>query len=129
MGGLVRMGKPGYLEPVVRRAVEDAKWCSADPVCMEMGRSGGQGPDGCNPAACHNCGLVPETACEQFNRFLDSGVVIGDLHDRTLGFLKAFLEKVDLLQTAHFGFLFRERGEPGGGLSTYCPDHSFREPL
>ena len=45
MGGLVRMGRPGYLEPVVRRAVEEARWCSADPVCMEMARYGGQGPD------------------------------------------------------------------------------------
>ena len=55
MGGLVRMAKPGYLEPVVRRAIESARWCSADPVCMEMGDSGGQGPDSCNLAACHNC--------------------------------------------------------------------------
>jgi hypothetical protein len=86
MGGLVRMGKPGYLEPAIRRAMESAQWCSADPVCMEMGRSGGQGPDGCNLAACHNCGLVPETACEQFNRFLDRGVIVGDLDDRELGF-------------------------------------------
>ena len=45
MGGLVRMEKPGYLEPVIRRAIENARWCSADPVCMEMGSSGGQGPD------------------------------------------------------------------------------------
>jgi len=89
MGGLVRMGKPGYLEPAIRRAIEGAQWCSADPVCMEMGHAGGQGPDGCNLAACHNCGLVPETACEQFNRFLDRGVVVGDLADRELGFFSA----------------------------------------
>ena len=90
MGGLVRMGKPGYLEPAIRRAVETAQWCSADPVCMEMGRSGGQGPDGCNLAACHNCGLVPETACEQFNRFLDRGLVVGEMTDRGLGYFSGF---------------------------------------
>lgn len=78
MGGLVRMGKRGDIEPVIAKALDEAKWCSADPVCMEMGRSGGQGPDSCNLAACHSCALVPETACEEFNRFLDRALVIGD---------------------------------------------------
>ena len=76
MGGLVRMGKPGELEPIVRRALEGARWCSADPVCAEAGEVGGQGPDSLNLAACHNCALVPETACEEFNRFLDRRMVI-----------------------------------------------------
>jgi hypothetical protein len=86
MGGLVNMGTRGNLEPVVRRALDKARWCSADPVCMEMGAEGGQGPDSCNLAACHNCALVPETACEEFNRFLDRALVIGDLHRKDLGF-------------------------------------------
>ena len=86
MGGLVRMGKPGYIEPVIRRALEGAQWCSADPVCMEMGRLNGQGPDSCNLAACHNCALVPETACEEFNRFLDRALVIGEIANPDLGF-------------------------------------------
>jgi hypothetical protein len=86
MGGLVRMGKAGYLEPLIRRSLEGALWCSADPVCMEMGASGGQGPESCNLAACHNCALVPETACEDFNRFLDRALVVGDVKNRNLGF-------------------------------------------
>lgn len=86
MGGLVRMGKPDYFEPVVRSLLESASWCSADPVCMEVGEKGGQGPDSCNLAACHSCALVPETACEEFNRFLDRGVVVGDINNRTIGF-------------------------------------------
>jgi hypothetical protein len=86
MGGLVRMGQPGYLEPMIRRALEAASWCSADPVCMEMGRRGGQGPDSCNLAACHGCALVPETACERFNRFLDRACVVGDIDGPGLGF-------------------------------------------
>jgi hypothetical protein len=86
MGGLVRMGKPGYLEPVLQQALLDAMWCSTDPVCMEVGESGGQGPDSCNLAACHNCTLVPETACEEFNRFLDRGVVVGEPGNRMLGY-------------------------------------------
>lgn len=86
MGGLVRMGKPGYLEPILQQALLDAQWCSTDPVCMEVGDAGGQGPDSCNLAACHNCALVPETACEEFNRFLDRGVVVGEPGNRTLGY-------------------------------------------
>ena len=90
MGGLVRLGKPGFLEPIVRKAIEEARWCGADPVCMEMGDLGGQGPDSCNIAACHNCTLVPETSCEEFNRFLDRGVVVGSMSDSTLGFFVDF---------------------------------------
>lgn len=86
MGGLVRMGKPGYLEPAILGAVASAQWCSADPVCMEIGTQSGQGPDSCNLAACHNCCLVPETACEEFNRFLDRGVVVGSVGNRQIGF-------------------------------------------
>ena len=89
LGGLVRMGTPGNLEPAIRRALEDAQWCSADPVCMEIGRNQGQGPDSCNLAACHNCALVPETACEEFNRFLDRGVVVGDMQNSGLGYFSS----------------------------------------
>ena len=90
MGGLVRLGKPGFLEPIFRKAIEEARWCGADPVCMETGDMGGQGPDSCNIAACHNCALVPETACEEFNRFLDRGLVVGSLSNRSLGFFGDF---------------------------------------
>lgn len=86
MGGLVRMGKPGYFEPAFFAAIDAAKWCSADPVCMEIGEAG-QGPDSCNMAACHSCALVPETACEEFNRFLDRGLVVGTHRTPTLGFV------------------------------------------
>ncbi len=86
MGGLVRMGKPGNIEPVIRKALLSAQWCAADPVCMEVGSQSGQGPDSCNLAACHNCALVPETACEEFNRFLDRALVVGTVDDPSLGF-------------------------------------------
>ena len=83
MGGLVRMGRPGRLEPTVRMALDKATWCSSDPVCME---SGSQGSDGCNLTACHSCALVPETTCEEQNRLLDRGVVIGTLQSPKSGF-------------------------------------------
>jgi hypothetical protein len=86
MGGLVRMANPGLLELVLHNAIEGARWCSADPICMELGAAGGQGPDSCNNAACHNCALVPETSCELFNRFLDRAMVIGDLNGQITGF-------------------------------------------
>ncbi len=93
MGGLVRMGKPGYLEQVIEKAVRDAEWCSTDPVCMEVGHRQGQGPDLCNGAACHNCALVPETSCEHFNRFLDRALVIGTPETRSLGFFSTLARR------------------------------------
>jgi hypothetical protein len=86
MGGLVRMGKNGYFEPALLATIESARWCSADPVCMEIGESG-QGPDSCNLAACHCCALVPETACEEFNRFLDRGLVVGTFRNPEIGYI------------------------------------------
>lgn len=88
MGGLVRMALPRNLEPVFSTALEKARWCSTDPVCMELGQAG-QGPDSCNLAACHGCALLPETSCEEFNRFLDRGLVIGTFDDPGLGFFAA----------------------------------------
>jgi hypothetical protein len=85
LGGLVRMGKPGKLEEIIRNAIQDAMWCSSDPVCFELGETG-QGPGGMNMAACHSCCLVPETACEKFNRFLDRGVLVDGLTSKGTGF-------------------------------------------
>jgi hypothetical protein len=85
MGGLVRMARPERLRQVVESALNDARWCSTDPVCMDAGEKG-QGPDSCNLAACHGCALLPETSCEEFNRFLDRGLVIGTFKDPSLGY-------------------------------------------
>jgi hypothetical protein len=89
MGGLVRMSRPENLRNVIASALSGARWCSTDPVCMDAGEKG-QGPDSCNLAACHGCCLVPETSCEQFNKFLDRGLVIGTFDDPTLGFFRGF---------------------------------------
>jgi len=82
MGGLVRMGEQGIIETVFHNAIENAKWCSADPVCTEIGKRDGQGLEKINLAACHNCCLLAETSCEEFNRLLDRGVLI----DKEFGF-------------------------------------------
>lgn len=89
LGGLVRMAKPENFERVLEKALLRAQWCSADPVCMELGSTSGQGPLSCNLAACHSCALLPETACEEFNRFLDRALVVGSLLDKGLGFFSS----------------------------------------
>jgi hypothetical protein len=83
MGGLVQMGAPGILERTVARALDRARWCSSDPVCIE---SPGQGPDNCNLGACHSCALLPETSCEQQNRLLDRAMLIGTLDRPETGY-------------------------------------------
>ncbi len=83
MGGLVRQGRPSFLEPIVQLALESALWCSSDPVCAQ---SHGQGPNSCNLAACHCCALLPETSCEEQNLLLDRALVVGLPDVPKLGF-------------------------------------------
>lgn len=83
LGGLVRQGKPGNLERIVYNAIENARWCSSDPICID---SHGQGPSSCNLAACHNCALLPETCCEESNMLLDRAMLIGVLDNPSMGY-------------------------------------------
>lgn len=83
MGGLVQQGKAGRFEALLFGAIEDAQWCSRDPLCIE---SRGQGIDSLNRAACHACTLLPETSCEEGNRFLDRAALIGTPDEPELGF-------------------------------------------
>ncbi len=91
LGGLVRLGRPERLGPVVRRALGRASWCSADPVCSE--HLGGQGSKLANLAACHACVLLPETSCETINQGLDRAMVVGTPDARERGFMSALLEE------------------------------------
>lgn len=88
LGGLVRLGEPGRIENSIITAIQNAKWCSSDPICIN---SSGQGPDSCNLAACYNCSLVSETSCENGNRMLDRGVVVGTLEDTEIGYFHNML--------------------------------------
>lgn len=87
LGGLVRQGTPGRIENIIKHAVNEAKWCAADPVCIQ---SEGQGQDGCNLAACHNCALLPETSCENKNMLLDRGLMIGTLDKPSIGYFSCY---------------------------------------
>jgi hypothetical protein len=86
LGGLVRQGKPGNLETIVYNAIENARWCSSDPICID---SNGQGPNSCNLAACHNCALLPETCCEESNMLLDRAMLIGELDNSSIGYFNS----------------------------------------
>ncbi len=83
LGGLVRQGNPDLFGATLRIAIENAKWCSSDPLCVE---SKGQGVDALNFAACHACAIVSETSCEHRNVFLDRALIVGTLDDPFLGF-------------------------------------------
>jgi len=88
LGGLVDQATPGRLERLIKGAIEKARWCSSDPLCIE---SPGQGTDSLNLAACHTCALLPETSCEEGNRLLDRALLVGTPDDPKLGFLHALL--------------------------------------
>ena len=83
MGGLVRQGQPDLFPAIFTKAIKSAIKCSNDPVCS---LSQGQGRDSLNLAACYSCTLVPETSCEEYNVFLDRGVVVGTLDHPNIGF-------------------------------------------
>lgn len=75
LGGLVRLAEPGQLERIVLQTIRNARWCGSDPVCLETDPA--QSGDRVSGAACHCCLLVPETACEKFNRELDRTMLVG----------------------------------------------------
>ncbi|HEX7278335.1 MAG TPA: DUF1998 domain-containing protein [Solirubrobacterales bacterium] len=78
LGGLVEMGKPEELGPLVERALRDAELCAGDPFCA------GRGPmeaERLNGAACHACLLISETACENGNRYLDRATLVPTLRE------------------------------------------------
>ncbi|MFE7596467.1 DrmB family protein [Streptomyces sp. NPDC057494] len=74
LGGIVAQGDPVRLDTTFRSALQRARWCSNDPLCMESEASGA---DGLNLAACHACVLLPETSCENNNILLDRAALIG----------------------------------------------------
>ena len=86
LGGLVRQGIPGRLENTLWSALANSVLCSSDPLCIE---SQGQGVNSLNLAACHSCALLPETSCEEGNKLLDRGVLVGTPDEPISGFFSA----------------------------------------
>lgn len=85
LGGLVEMGRPDFLGPMLTRGLQDAQLCANDPLCAdrEPNSTGTQ----LNGAACHACLLISETACEAGNNFLDRGVLVRTLRDVGTAFI------------------------------------------
>ena len=104
MGGLVRQGRADTFPAIFKKAIEGAITCSNDPVCS---LSMGQGRDSLNLSACHACTLVPETSCEEFNVFLDRGVIVGTYEERDMGFFSDYVfrkgKEADLTKTKKKG--------------------------
>jgi hypothetical protein len=89
LGGLVRLGAPDKLIPLLIAAVDEADVCSNDPVCIESDR---QGSSSLNLSACHGCTLVSETSCECGNRLLDRQLILGG--SSVPGFLDHVLDEM-----------------------------------
>jgi hypothetical protein len=87
LGGLVRQGEPPTLQTTILEALQDAMWCSSDPLCSENLASTFAS---LNFAACHACTLVAETSCECGNYLLDRVMVIGN--DDVPGFFTPVLD-------------------------------------
>ena len=76
LGGLVRLGEPDELGPLLGQALERAYLCSSDPLCSEHDpRTDGS----VHRAACHACQFASETSCERGNRFLDRAALVPTL--------------------------------------------------
>jgi hypothetical protein len=90
LGGLVRLAEPALLELIVKRTIANARWCGSDPVCLETEPA--QSGDRVGGAACHCCLLVPETACEKFNRELDRTMLVGSPDQGFAGFFDALVD-------------------------------------
>lgn len=88
LGGLVREGNTENIDNTLRKLIEDASWCSSDPLCIQ---STAQGLHSLNYAACHSCALLPETCCESRNSFLDRAALLGTLDDKSIGYFSELL--------------------------------------
>ena len=88
LGGLARQGLPEKLKDTFLNMMENASWCSNDPICID---SRNQGYGSLNFAACHACALLPETSCECSNVLLDRGAVIGTSDDPGKGYFSDLL--------------------------------------
>jgi hypothetical protein len=91
LGGLVAQATPDHMEEILDALLDDAEWCSGDPLCMESTGPNAQGLYGLNYAACHQCTLLPETSCAMRNILLDRAALVGRMDgdtNPTIGYFK-----------------------------------------
>ncbi len=88
LGGLARQGVTDKMRNILLEALENASWCSNDPICID---SKSQGYASLNYAGCHACALLPETCCECSNVLLDRGAIIGTTEKSSYGYFSELL--------------------------------------
>ena len=87
LGGLIGFADKDRLADMITRAVRDAEWCASDPICSEVEKL----DERLSGASCHACLLLPETACERFNRDLDRVMLVGTLDGTINGFFHSIV--------------------------------------
>jgi hypothetical protein len=88
LGGVVALASKERLAVSFLEAIARTSWCSADPLCIEAEATGF---DSLNLAACHACGLLPETSCEEANVLLDRGLLTGTPSQPELGYFSSLV--------------------------------------
>ncbi|SEF58192.1 protein of unknown function [Thermomonospora echinospora] len=83
LGGLVSLGHPDRLGPLIRQAFDATRLCSSDPLCSEHDPRDHERLYG---AACHACLFAAETSCERGNHYLDRALVVETLIGGEYGF-------------------------------------------
>jgi hypothetical protein len=73
----------------LRRAYENGRLCSNDPVCATHTPKDDRAERYLEGAACHGCLFISEPSCERFNRYLDRALVVPTLsHAAELAFFR-----------------------------------------
>lgn len=91
LGGLVELGKPDNLGPIIREALERAAICASDPLCSEHDPGKDQS---IHAASCHACSFVAETSCEKGNRYLDRALIVPTFASKDASFIRAEVPNV-----------------------------------
>ena len=84
LGGLIEQGRRDRLEYVIDSALESARLCSSDPLCIH--HEPGTDLNPLNGSACHSCLLLPETSCSNGNRYLDRAILTDNLLGNSISF-------------------------------------------
>lgn len=93
LGGLVAQGTTDRFYDLLVGGLQEARWCSQDPVCI-LGTATLSSPR--NMAACHACLLAPETSCQWFNSVLDRAMLIGTPEEPEIGYFSELVSQLDI---------------------------------
>ncbi|MCI1696641.1 DUF1998 domain-containing protein [Aneurinibacillus aneurinilyticus] len=88
LGGLVEMGRIEKFRLILKKALEEAIFCTNDPVCASMEINEENDLNGC---ACFACSMIAETSCENGNRLLDRSLLVPLINNKTEAFFKGLI--------------------------------------